>query len=1292
MKILGNQVLKNHTLKTFIILFALEFLLASCSPKESERKRSYPDNKVNQTQETIKSILNQSVSDPSTQTQSIQLEHLLQSIEPVVTHQASIEDNKNINTEILMNEVINPLKKMILNVNYLTIEKNRYAKTQSGRYIMPRMVNLFNDAILLVNKQKPSLIVNSDLMDKYKKILFWDCDKNLKGSCEFIKFFKYHDSVNMSQITKIMYKRETDDTEKIRIIKAGIEIKNRQLDSTLRFMLLERVATSLFQEDNGTISPLRKSQDSDLFANTLKISPKLVGSSKGNQKKYINLIKSLNPWKLSRNIDDTKNPSMTNIIDIAAKYLLYKKDGSLSDELKNDITSSIPYNVTKDYEQGFKFQEANIKGELKDEYKKYVESKDQSSHSPHQDKKVELSELQKKIFPQIDLHDGGIELYGPESKDILKTLIGENSFKKEDLDEYFYLIYQSFYGHFNLEDATSFWSHTKKDSMRLMVNIEKIIKYQIVNNIVLTNNRMNDFYNRNENMSIINILRESDKEASKIRKAWTKTIVRSKMIKSLLSRLIDTNKIDEKSKKLYNRINSIIEVIGKNIKFLVTYPNMFPLMHVMASLEMKDKIQTFFGAFTIDSNDIISIFFNGHMSPWFNFGHDGEKLDAREIIYTYYYALITQIFETYSTNTIATFTHEDFFRVVIKKLILSEEQSLEAKRTDLLKKLETFKNNAQWLRKICKEEEELQSQEANDLSNARTHLGSDFRWYQTMKYQKAMKPRRHIKNQLAFNDIDSSIIYEGINNKYNTIGQYIKNIYSNKILQTFNSMRKNFTQKKILASTILDVFKDFKGTNSSKIDEIFKEQFQSYYELKTDYIRIYTEAESKIRSCDSLLLSRARDIRHMLIYKEAEELGLLFDKIWSVLSKLTNAQRQSLSPESEEAIEIENIRREFNRYTQNHNHPDGLQPKFPDSYTHRFGYNQILISQSQVVSYKMDTAARIYAYLNELFPDEYVVTMPTNFKNESIYDESNPNIISFDLSANKNNARRAFITSGIQALANQMKWAEKAAPVTTTINKGDILISLFKMGLLEKDPSVNCHNKDLDSHIRSKNCMQITPKRIISHFNFIINYMNIDDRDRDILLLLGQEYKYGQKLYENLIKKENEHAIHSIYDLTFKRLFSDSGVTSSEDIWFSGPLVNYVTSVHKMSGSNFIFPVPDRINEIFMKKYSQLLKDYYQYNKDFLQEIKNQTNHAKLTTYSYRIDPISGTRRTHQLNTVTNKSSYNDRVSLEPLISDLIYSKFEGLSQKINNNTSGFFLDTINIYQDEISDIVVDSE
>ena len=422
-----------------------------------------------------------------------------------------------------------------------------------------------------------------------------------------------------------------------------------------------------------------------------------------------------------------------------------------------------------------------------------------------------------------------------------------------------------------------------------------------------------------------------------------------------------------------------------------------------------------------------------------------------------------------------------------------------------------------------------------------------------------------------------------------------------------------------------------------------------------------------------------------MIYREIEELSHLFDTIWDVLSPLTEEERDNVHLDGPVGSKIEKIRKDFGRYTQNKNHQNDSPPQFPSLYETTFGYNQIY--PSQITLYKMDAATRVYAYLHELFPKQYAISMPANFEHEDIYKKSNPRIIYFDWSiTDKETAKKAFIESAIRVFARQMTWANSEISIKKSLAKGNVLINLFKMGVLTKNPEVDCSDENLNESVRSQNCIKIKPKDIISHFRSIIDFMNIDDRDRELLLLLGKEEKYGQLYYEKLIKKKDEHELYSIYDLIFKRIFSDNSVTSSESLWFFDHLVQYVQSAQNIDGSSFIFPVPDYINEIFIKKYSQFLINYYQYNKEFLLEIKDQIKDAESISYTYRLDQV------HTLNEGTNKLSQNSDISLEPLVSDLMYGKFESLVRKLDDKTSGIFSNILESYLDEITNIVEDDE
>ncbi len=1230
---------------------ALIFGMANCTPEQSTRKRSFEDGSVEVTAQ-------QPIVEKSAEAR--RLEALMVDAEGYVSQQISLA-GENVDASMLMLQVINPLRETVLDINYLMIDENRNAKTEEGRFIVPRLVTLFNEAIIMVYQSNPAMITSTDLLAKYKETLFWDCDQQLRGSCEFVKFFRSNDSVNMTQIVKMIHDQESDDGEKLRLIRAGFDLKNRRLDAALRFMLLERIAGSLEMERSRTLNPIRRRQDADLFANILKVN---ITNVSGDQK-YVDLIKSLNPWMLSRNVDSAKNPAMTDIIALASDQLLYDDNRKLSKEMEEEVIPELLVSIGKNYEQGPQFIQSNIRGEWKAAYNEYAEAKIAGAPLPS------LTPMQQKIFPQIE---GGVdvELYGPESKEILNTLLTDVSFEGDELDEYFFLANRAFYGHFNLDDATAFWSNTNKDVNRLMKEVEKLLKVQIVNNIVLTNVRMNDFYNRNENTKLIELLRESDKEASKIRKAWTKTIVRSQAIKSFITRVVNANNLDSDGAKVYDRINSSVDAMTKNIKFLVTYPNMFPLMHVMASLEMQDTIRSFWGTFTVDSLTVISYFFSGHFFPWFNFGNDGERLDSTEIMYTYYYALQTQIFETYSTNTLVNFSHPEFFEVVVKKMLLPNEKELDADRRALLQKVEEFKNNASAMQAMCSEEKRLQAAEAADLAQFKEQMGDNFDWYQVMKGQNVMRPRNRVKNQMSFLDIGYSL-YDGTNGKADKIGNYVGQIYSTGVRKVFERMRIEFPLKEVMAGTILDVFKNAKGGDQSEIEDIFNAQFDEYYRLKAEYIDMYFNAEEQVRGCDWLFLQRDRDIVHMMIFREAEELSILFDKVWDVLSPLSQEEMTALAPDSPQIQQLELIRQEFGLSTQSDN--------YPVEYQNRHGYNKL--TPSRLTSFKMDTATRVVKYLNELFPGQYSVTLPADFKTSAIYAEVSPDLVYFDWSAeDKDVAREAFVRSGIKALANQMGWANTATAMRDAFEKGAILTNLFKLGEISRNPEIDCKDPQITNEIKEKECVKISAQELIDHYKKTIDFLNIDDRDMDVLNLLGRESKYDISLYEEVIKKKDEHVLYSYYDLIFKRVYADSPVKAADETWFKPTMVQYVDSVHKINGSTFIFEAPEYINEAYVRRYSAWLSGYYQKNIEFLKEVKGQKDEVEDFRFRYRTD------RVHTLGRNKNDLSDNKRVSLEPLISDLIFNKFEGLSQSLNNETSGYFSSVLRQYNSEIFELV----
>lgn len=1226
---------KNILLKATTISLALA--LTHCSPKESTRKRSFADGDFNESISQELSLQNVE--------EAARLEALLLEVEPLVVSQLS-SDKADIDGPMLLQKVITRLKPLLLNKDYLTDPANRYLQTESGIQLIPRLVTLFNQAIILTYNSHDKLILNTDLLKKYKEVIFWDCDQDLKGSCSFIKFYRSADSNNMTYVMKMIHDLETNNDEKLRIVKAAYDIKNRRIDGPLRFMLLERIVESFKQESAGRISKTRLRQDADLFANILKINN--IGEETAS--KYSALIKEINPWLLSRNIDDPKNPAMTDLIRIAGQELIYDGAG-LSKEIQTAIDGLL-YKVGPQFEQGVKFQKENIQGLWKDKFK--------------EENVASLSDFDKEIKRKV-INNPDVEIFGDESKKILTNLLKDVSFDKANQDEYFFLAHQVFYGHYNIDDAAAFWAKTKKDESRFMKATMDLIKMQIVNSIVFTNARMNNFYNNNKNTKLIELINESDKEASKIRKAWTKLIIRAKAMKSFANRVVVEN--TEKKRKELDDISKNVDALTKNIKFLVAYPNMFPIMHVMASLEMKDTIRTFFGTFTIDSQTVIDFFFAGRMPPFFNFGNDGNSLDSTEIIYSYYYALTTEIFETYSTNQVVKFSPEEFFKVVVKKLMLPGEIKLDDSVRTLVEGKKEFSNSIKAMQLACNEEKREQERERKIIEEREANGGFDW----VNDFHSIMNKRSFANNQLSFTEIGSSI-YDQTSNQKGKIGQYIKKVQGVTVSKNFDLMRTHAyksdgVQSILLVQTLLDVYKTYNKGNQEEIDKIFKEQFEEYNRLKAEYTRTYLEMDKEIDNCEWTFLNRDRDLRHSIVFEEIKFLERLFDKMDSVLLGLTDEERANLSDTKK--AEVEAVRKEFMEATQDE--------MFPQEYKDMYGYTSI--TPNRITTYKMDIYARLMGYLNKMFPGQYSITPPSNFKTDAIYKQSGAAFVYFDWTEkDREAAKKKFVSSGIKAFSNYVGWVSKAPEIDNVYSKAASLVSLYKLNAVSLDPEVDCSAIEESSDTFKNKCKKVSAAELIDYYKRILEVINIDQRDEIVLSLLGKESKYGDNIYHELIKKKDEHKLYSYYDLIFRRVISDTSVTAAEQTWFMGTLLKYVDSVHKRRGSTFIFPYPEEIEAIYIKNYKVWLDNYFSGNLEFIKEVKRQVDAG--------VEPFKFKYRMDRSHTVGNNATGR----LNPLISNLVYGKFVGFTQQMDNDTSRYFSDIIKEHKDKIDEAVKGEE
>ncbi len=1282
------------------LLVALAFSLSFCNSQESTRKRALPDG-VATTNQQGQGVVPFNLSEVS------RLEKLLQQVEPVVIEQLAKEKG-SINTALLYAQVITPLLDVVLNVDYLLDPDHRYLETATGIQLIPRLVVLFDQAVLLMYTEDPNHVMLKTLLPRMKSQILWDCDEDLRGTCSFISFYRGADSNNIVRIVRILHDQESQEEEKLRLVYAAFDLANRRLDENLRFMLLERLAASLSQDKSRTISQRRLSQDANLFANVLKINmdENLANSSE----RYIDLIRTVNPWLLSRNEDSPQSPAMTELLHLAAQNLIYAQEVSLlpvettvpgpagtpipsikprqlSKEL-HEAVESLYYRVGTDYEQGVSFQKENIRGEWKTRFQNADETWKASEEI------ARLTDVQQEVYQSVTTAVGErIELFGQESKAILTSMGADVEFPA---DEYFFLVHQIYYEHYNIDDAAAFWQSTGKDQNRLMDAITSLIKLQVVNNIVYTNTRMNRFYGESTDTKIIELMTEAQKEAAEIRKAWGKTIDRSKTLQSFANRVVNKNIPANKQK--VDQITSNVEALGKNIKYLVTYPSMYSLVHIFASQEMNDKIQTFFGEFTIDSLTVMKTFFGGGFKPLFNFGHDGNALNTTQVLYTFYYALMTEIFSTYSTNKkpLLKFSIEEFFKVVVKRLVLETENSLETATTSLQSVRENYSNVVDSLQQTCREERQLQAQEVRIHSEMQQSMGEKFHWQEQLIL--LMKPRTQAKNQISFLDLDSSV-YDATASRPLKTGSLVSSTYSSSVTSALKNLKADFQKKNIMAKILLEIYRQYsKETGTAdEIAGIIEEQFQDFKRLKAEYSETFFGMHDAINGCEWDFANRDRDIRQALIFREAQYWGELFDKVYDVVTIYMSSQReqvlgplrieQEADPSINELDVLQNIssseavRAQLN-VVRDQFMVASTDPMFPQAYRERKGYTRFEVGR--VTTFKLDTLARLKSYLNEIFPGQYEIFPVSNMETEEIYKENGEVSVNFNWSgvstwspAQKANARAQFVASGVRTFASQVPWAKTAVETKTIEEKGNILVSLYKLNKISINNEVNCEALDPSDEQFANDCRKVSAKEVIDHYEKFIHLMNIDERDEIVLNYLGNVTKYGENNYEKLIKKQKEHRLYSYYDLVYRRIFSDEEVTVAENTWFVPVLVEYVTSNQNLKGSTFIFPFPPELEDIFVNNYRPWLNNYFELNKEFLQEVKTR-----------EVTPFKFKYRTDRQFTVGDPAISTVAHPSEHLISSLIYEKFSGFVTDMNKNTNYYFSGTITPQLNLLKDVL----
>ncbi len=524
------------------------------------------------------------------------------------------------------------LSPFILNAAY--IENPRLVRTKPIRDAL----HAFNESLLELNRKSPEKA--QAWVEKERIMIESGCDGELKG-CLNLGFFRQEVSSSKIMILSALeIDRELDKTpagekrdQLLRIyyrrLSVAFELVNRSSDPELEFLYLSRAA-DLAESFQKTVADSRERQlierHSEVFEMILnRFTPDLANPEM--RTRFERFVTAFKPWKYSRREANPFGQAATRMLSLAAQNFLYQ------DSAKKVLNSTLANAIAES-------QKAAINGDALDQ------GLDVSFATLAQSLKTTESTLWK----NLSLND---------------------EFQR---NEYFFMIDRLFGDHLTPDDVSEIWRGSNRNAQQLLVVAEKYMKIQIAAQIVRTNRYMSSIYS-NRDWSSATLFQKAVEKSYPISTQWNQLFSRIERLQLFIDRNLKALDNSHSSQELRD-INQMLTSMRRNIKYLSVYPNMMLMVYFMAEVDFKLEVYTFFGKYEIDSGTIISWFFDGKISPLFNFGNDGEGLKRIETLYAFLFALKTETFKAFSVNK-QPLDIPKFFEVVIGKFMDADRVALQ---------------------------------------------------------------------------------------------------------------------------------------------------------------------------------------------------------------------------------------------------------------------------------------------------------------------------------------------------------------------------------------------------------------------------------------------------------------------------------------------------------------------------------------------------------------------------------------------------------------------------------------
>lgn len=841
-----------------------------------------------------------------------------------------------------------------------------------------------------------------------------------------------------------------------RRLKMAYELKNQTMDRELEFLYLAR-ASQYAEAFNSEIPTTRErellAQHIEVFETILAgFNPDL--SNKEFRERFEAFVNNFGPWRYSRRGENPFGRASTRMLSLAAQNFLYR-DGKLSQSLTVAIQDSqeiqkAPENTSQDaFEQ------------------KTFESLDSSFSMIVK----HIREKQPAIWMNLSLSD---------------------SFKR---DEYFFIIDRIFGDHLTIEDASEVWRGTKRDSKALLQVAEQYIKIQIAAQTVRTNKYMAGIYS-NRDWSSTTLLEKAIEQSYPVQTQWNQLLGRIERLHLFLDRSLKSTE-DVWGASDFSKVDRMLSSIRRNIKYLSVYPNMMMMAYYMAESKFKLSIYTFFGKFEIDTGQIIGWFFDGKLSPFFNFGNDGNGLKRIETLYAFLFALKTDTFASFSASRGERIDVVKFFDVVIAKF-LDEERIDLSNAIDEIRR-ETRKNTMETFLKTCEQDRDLINRGVKP-GTAGARLPIDLWAFKFSTYVGTTASSSHGYAALQFHN-------ERRAEKIRTLN---------------SSLRAKLEFVQIMTGLLEEQLRKT-GSNEAEIERI-REKIKVYTsrvsQLRAEFLTEVTRWNRTLSNCVDQAVRVEVERQGELL--EMEEKHLRY--VWSKIKEARSSQNReallgALNKEIVSSTGAEKI--------------SSSKPFLPKS----------AATEDNYVYADLDVTLRMVQHLKKVAPNVDII-MPSDLSDSSIWKAENRRVIPYSSSEEE------FVRSGMknfdEGTSTIMSWLGSTDDPTTFIQRLNVNTELYKLGRFKvfDVSSVACREQSdmTKCPLRDE---EITAEDLVNQTSATLRMLSMTEggkpkKDTRIIALVGATSRWNrEKLKKSFVLEENGEP-KTLFESLFEGLIQDT--------------------------------------------------------------------------------------------------------------------------------------------------------